>query len=159
MIVELKKILVDDDCIIYKIKNITKCCDKVINSKAIYINDNFSSDEIYYDPENPPYSAKIASDIENYDMEYDEINYIKINYCPFCGKPIIIKIVEEIDMIKKFKQMEEERDIYYKKALKSINRSKIKEMYDKSLELDSKINEILRCDTLESYIERNEGNI
>jgi formate dehydrogenase maturation protein FdhE len=126
----------------YKIINIERCCDKLINSKNISLNTKYDEYENYDIQE---YSVKLIRNEEGYD-EYRDTFYEKINYCPFCGSKIIIEIVNEVDKTEEYKNLEKEREALWKKCCKTDSKKKAQILNQQVRELDGKINNILDSD-------------
>ncbi|MDF2503869.1 hypothetical protein [Clostridium sp.] len=130
------------DSISYKIMNIAKCCDKIINSKNISINTEYDEHEIYDIQE---YVVKLVRDEQDCEG-YTDTYYEKINYCPFCGSKITIEIVNEVDKTDEYKDLEKERKELWQKLCKTDSKKKEYVLQQQVTELDKKINDILSSD-------------
>lgn len=146
MKIKVEKWITDEyDNVSYKIKSIEKCCDKLTNSKNISINNKYSEGDNSY--EDDSYSVKLVrKEEEGVPWEdYIETNYYyeKIDFCPFCGSPIIIEFSDEvIDKQEELKQLREERQIVWDKCCKTDSKNKEKELQQQVYELDNKMNDI-----------------
>lgn len=140
MNLKVEKWTIDDD-INYKILELEKCCDKLINSKNIDLYADYYDD---YD-----YSVNLIREERDYD-EYSEFDYEKIKFCPFCGELIIIEIVNEVDKTNEYKILKEERDISWKKCCKTDSKKKEGELRQRVWELDKNINKLLGNDSLDN---------
>jgi hypothetical protein len=146
MEVRVEKWIVDD-CVSYKILDIDKCCDRLINSKNINLNNEFDENDIYAIDDR--YSIKITRS-EFIDEDFgDTYFYETINYCPWCGSRIDIEIINTIDKTEEYKQLKTERDILWKKVCKTDSRKKESEIREQIRELDKKMNYMLSSDDFE----------
>lgn len=147
MNIKVEKINIEDQTI-YKILEIEKCCDEFINNKNICINDEIPENDENYDYKDPEYSVKIVreGDIESWD--YSKKYYEKITFCPFCGKAIIVKIVNKRDRTEEYKSLREERDRLWKRCCETDSKKEEGLLKEQVYELDKKINKILTSDNL-----------
>ena len=128
----------------YKILNIKECCSKLTNSMNISINTDFDEfDDLHSDEQE--YSVKLVN------VEYDEevgdtYRHEKIDFCPFCGEPIEIKIIEELDKTEEYELLKTERENLWKKCCKTDSKKKEQELRKQVYELDKKINDIWEND-------------
>lgn len=138
----------------YKILDIEKCCDKLINSKNISINTEFDEHEDCYNEDKMNYSVKLVR--SEYDEEVGDIYYYeKVDFCPWCGKPITIEIVNEVDKTEEYKLLQEQRDALWKKCCKTDSKKKESQLREQVRELDNKINNMLTSDDFEKEVEEN----
>lgn len=133
----------------YKIKEIHKCCDKLINSKNITINNEYCENEIYCGDNS--YSVKLVREVEeSIPWEHDTETrhyYGKIDFCPFCGEKIEIEISDEvIDKQEEIELLEKEREDAWNKCRKTDSKKEEYELQQKVHELDNKINSIYMND-------------
>lgn len=146
MKINVEKWITDEyDNVSYKIKSIEKCCDKLTNSENISINAEYCEGDNSY--EDDSYSVKLVrkeEESEPYE-NYTTTNfyYEKIDFCPFCGKPIIIEISDEVvDKQEELKQLRKEREESWDKCRKTDSKNKEHELQQKVHELDNMMNEI-----------------
>lgn len=116
----------------YKYKPFTYCCEKIKNNKNFLFADNdFENDEDY--EKNgfsyiPKFCISLPSD-EIFEEDYNRNSVI--NYCPYCGEKIEIKLTDEIDISKKYNELSRQRDILNRKYNKSTkNREEIRKEYE-----------------------------
>lgn len=101
----------------YKYKPFTYCCDKLKNNENFLLaNDDLENDEDY--EENgfsyiPKFCISLPSD-EIFEEDYNRNSVI--NYCPYCGEKIEIKLTGEIDYSQKYKELSRKRDILSRKC-------------------------------------------
>lgn len=98
MRVKVEKWIIDDYIPSYKVREIYKCCDDIIESKCvdlIYAYDNADDSD---------YSFKLID--RNYDDDIgDYYEYEDIKFCPFCGAYIKIDIEEVVDKTEEFNNL------------------------------------------------------
>ena len=142
-----------DGSISYKILEIEKCCDKLINSNNISINIKPDENEAYI-LDSPEYSVKISRCEEYWEDGYDYTcdYHEKISFCPFCGELIIIKIVNEIDKTEEYKLLQEQRNMLWKKYRNTDSKKKEDELKQQVRELDMRINEMLNSDDFKKVL-------
>ena len=143
MKIELEKWIIDGS-VAYKIANLEKCCDDIINSENIDLVNNsyeISEDNCF---------INLIEKIYDYDG-YEDQNYEKINYCPFCGEPIEIKIISTIDKTEEYNQLSKERENLWKKYNNTDSKKKAEKLRQQVLELDNKINNMYNSDSLKKY--------
>lgn len=151
MNIKVEKWIIDDS-VSYKILDIEKCCNEIINSKNISINTEYDENETYVG-DNPEYSVKIVRAEERWDGEdgysYFDNYYETIKFCPFCGQEIFIEVVNEVDKTEEYKPLREERDVLWKKCWKTDSKKKESELRKQVNELDNRINSMLASDNFE----------
>jgi DNA repair exonuclease SbcCD ATPase subunit len=146
MKIKIEKWITDEyDNVSYKIKEIHKCCNKLINSQNISVNAEYCEDE-HYTGDNT-YSVKLVRKEEEgipwEDYTETRFYYEKIDYCPFCGEKIEIELSNEvIDKQEELKQLEKEREEVWSKCRKTDSKKKEQELQKRVRELDDKMNEI-----------------
>lgn len=99
MKIKAEKWIIDKD-VSYKILEVHKCCQKLIYNNG-YIDINREFDESGNDDDY--YTVKIHRDeiCNTFGEDFYHKYYETINYCPFCGSPILIDIVSTIDKNKR----------------------------------------------------------
>lgn len=139
MKIEVSKWIFDDTCA-YKIKSLTKCCDEIINSDVITLANDYENGD------DSDYSVKLRDvnyEYDSYDGDYyDYTTYESIQYCPFCGERIDVKIVEIIDKNDEYLELIQTRDELWSKHMKTDSIKKANKLQLEVRELDKKINEI-----------------
>lgn len=139
MKIEVSKWIFDDTCA-YKIKSLTKCCDEIINSDVITLANDYENGD------DSDYSVKLRDvnyEYDSYDGDYyDYTTYESIQYCPFCGERIDVKIVEIIDKNDEYLELTQTREELWDKYKKTDSIKKSNKLQLEVRELDKKINEI-----------------
>lgn len=129
-----------DDTHSYKIKSLTECCDKIMNSNVITLVEDYENGD------DSDYSVKLREinyEYDSYDDTYDDYTtYESIKYCPFCGEKIYIEIVEVIDKDKEYSELTQLRDELWNKYKKTDSIKKSNKLQQEVRELDKKINEL-----------------
>lgn len=129
MKVELIKQLFDNTCG-YKIKKMNWCCDGLKENPII---------GLYSDYDLIP----LVGIEEEYEIDCDgwtDYRHYPIKFCPFCGKPIEISVVDEEDVSEEYKVLCKERDTLWEKVMKTDSKKKEMELRNKVNNLDQKIN-------------------
>ena len=88
----------------------------------------------------PSFALWYSEVIKDWDDEYEEDTYYKINYCPFCGEPIEISVVGEEDIDECYKVLSKQRDELWKKYKRTDSKKKSEELRKQVQELDDQIN-------------------
>ncbi len=132
-----------DENVFYKTLKIEKCCDRVITSENITLNNEYCENDTYSDDNE--YAVKLVRNEHEYDG-YDETYYEKIDYCPFCGEKIEIDIVNTVDKTEEYKTLREERDLLWKKCCKTDSKKTEYKLRNQVRDLDLKINKMLQSD-------------
>lgn len=149
MKIEVSKWIFDDTCA-YKIKSLTKCCDEIINSDVITLANDYENGD------DSDYSVKLRDvnyEYDSYDGDYyDYTTYESIQYCPFCGERIDVKIVEIIDKNDEYLELTQTRDELWNKYKKTDSIKKANKLQQEVGELDKKINELHMNDDLKGEI-------
>ena len=138
MKIELIKHTFDDGDVGYKHKPIMYCCDKLKNNPIINLVHEYTvgdDTEDYF----PSVSIWHGEDWEEWGEEWHNDDYYKIDYCPFCSKPIEIFVVEEMDLSKLYVEFARQRDEIRKKIRKTDSKKKECELNEAIRELDRKI--------------------
>ena len=142
----------------YKYKPIEWCCERIKNNPLIKL----GVDEDYYYKFNCPEDCNddcdvcdmVNNDIEHvpsmtieyevtvnsYDDYWTEEHCYRIDYCPFCGEPIEVSIVEEEDISEVYHNIEKEREEMYKMRVKTDSIKKRQELDVIVRKLDEKLN-------------------
>jgi hypothetical protein len=152
MKIKAEKWIIEKGVTSYKLKSIEKCCDKLINSKNICLNDKYIADNI----EGYRYSVRLfrTEDLEENWVDY---HYETIEYCPFCGEPINIEIIDEVDKREECKLLIAERDRLWKKCCNTDSKKEASNLREQVSELDENIDKMYRSDDFER--EENYGYI
>lgn len=131
----------------YKIVQGEKCCDKILSSQVIVLNDDYENGD------DTDYSVKL----ENYSVEWDydgeqEIyTYEPIKYCPFCGGKIEIKITNTIDKTEEYLELNNKREELWNKAIRTDSMKKSKKLREEVYALDKIVNELYYSDGLDKF--------
>lgn len=125
----------------YKYKPFSWCCDKIQENPCIVFSDEiYTDDDIDDECTFPSFALWYSEVIKDWDDEYEEDTYYKINYCPFCGESIEISVVGEEDIDECYKVLSKQRDELWKKYKRTDSKKKSEELRKQVRELDDKIN-------------------
>ena len=138
MKIELIKHTFDGGDVGYKCRLIKYCCDKLKNNPVIDLVHEYTVGD-YTEDLFPSVSIWHGEDWEEWGEEYHTDTYYKINYCPFCNKPIEISVVEEIDLSELFAEFKEQRSKTNKERLKTDSKKEEHKLNKVVHELDDKI--------------------
>lgn len=137
----IKQIINDGDYINYglKYKKLKYCCDKMENNPLIDLVEDADND---YNMEGllPSVTLCYSKHIIDYEDEWEEDTYYKINYCPFCGEPIEISIIMEEDISEIYNNIKNKRYKLWEECCDTGNIKRIEEIRKNIFELDNKIN-------------------
>jgi len=128
----------------FKIVEFKKCCDDIIKSPNTCLNSDYGC---YEEDEEDEYSVKLIQTEYDHDMG-DLYYYEKINFCPFCGKPIYVDIIREIDKNEIYDQLTEERKMLWDKWNKTDRKQEVQKLGKRVNELDKEINNLYESDGL-----------
>lgn len=153
MKIEVEKIMFDNnEEVQYKIINIDKCCDEILNNSD------------YVDISDDNYTEEIENDLDNYNVKISNsyldccdtlvTNYKTIKYCPFCGEKIEIVIVNTVDKNEEYNKLQKERDELNDKRRKTDSKKEEQKLNEEIKELDNKINAFYESDGFDDYLER-----
>ena len=135
MKIEVEKIMFDNnEGVQYKIVNIDKCCDEILNNSD------------YVDISGDNYIDEIENYLDNYN--------VKIKYCPFCGEKIEIVIVNTVDKNEEYNKLQKERDTLNDKRRNTDSKKEEQKLNEEIKELDNKINAFYESDGFDDYLER-----
>ena len=103
----------------YKIKHIEYCCNNLVECPIF----EFSMEEV--DEDGVPIPS-IREDVEegSWGEIYEYSNYYRIMFCPFCGKPIIVEVIGEEDVVDLFNEIQTKRNEIHKKYIRTDSRKK-----------------------------------
>ena len=125
----------------YKYKPFSWCCNKIQDNPCVVFSGEVcadgSMDYEYIFPACALWHSEIFKDWED---EYDQDTYYKINYCPFCGEPIEISVVGEEDIDECYKVLSKQRGELWKKYNRTDSKKKSEELRKQVQELDDQIN-------------------
>lgn len=141
MNITLKKFIIGFDAS-YKIINIEYCCDDVKNCKYIELAKEWGKDE-------PPTTC-ISETVNIYDGERDceDIVYIPIKYCPFCGKKLFCSVLEIEDITEYYdKLLTQEMDVIMI-ARAEDSKKKEKELLKTKRDISEEMNYYLTTDSI-----------
>lgn len=133
-----------DDTKSYKILELKKCCDEIINSNTITLCDD------YNEGSDADYSVKLSQYHceHSYEDYFDHYTYENIKYCPFCGEKINIEIVSVINKDNCYIELSNKRDSVWSKINKTDSKKKESLLRNELMELDNKINQLYVNDDL-----------
>lgn len=160
MKIKIEKWIVDKEYndVSYKMVGIEKCCDKILNSKNISINNEYCEDDNYSDDNT--YSVKLVRQEEDRDPWEDfsqtQFYYEKIGFCPFCGDEIKIEFIGEVDKTEEYKELQKQREETWNKCRKTDSKKKENDLQKQVYELDSKLNEFHMSDDFYNFITKEE---
>lgn len=131
-----------NDCSGYKYKPLEWCCEKLKNNYIINLVDKYTDDNNLDEHENviPSIAIKETEIFHDWEDEWEENKYYKIDYCPFCGKPIEISIVGKEDVSDFYVRLVKQREKVWKKCCKIDSKKKSEELRKAAYELDKQIN-------------------
>lgn len=116
----------------YKYKPFDYCCDKIKDNPRIV----FSDEEYAF----PTLALWHSETVGSWGDEWENDYYYKIDFCPFCGKPIEISIVNEEDVDEIYQSLSKQREELWKKYNKTDSKKKAETLYEQIRELDNQIN-------------------
>ena len=90
----------------------------------------------------------------DWEDEYEQDTYYKINYCPFCGEPIETSVVGEEDVDNYYKSLRKQREELWKKYNKTDSKKKAQELYEQVHKLDNQIDWLYRLTEYENVKEK-----
>lgn len=138
MKIELIKYTFDNGNIGYKCKPMRYCCGKLKDNPIIDLVDEYTIGD-YTEDLFPSVSIWEGEDYTEWGEDYHTDNYYKINYCPFCGEPIEISVVKEMDLSELYSKLENQRKELWSKYNRTDSIKKRTELENHVRELDSKI--------------------
>lgn len=146
MEIEVEKwILNNSEEVSFHVVKINKCCDELLNNEE-YINLTDEDNEYF-----PNYKFKLMKDEEEYlgDGIDDTTTYYKsIEYCPYCGEKINIKVIRTVDMKNELEELNIQKDKLLKK-LNNIDSIKgTRKLREKISDINNKLNSMYMSDCL-----------
>ena len=124
----------------YKYKPFSWCCDKIQENPCIVFSDEvYADDDIDDECTFPAFALWHSEVFKDWEDEYEQDTYYKINYCPFCGEAIEISVVSEEDVDDYYKSLSKQREELWKKYNKTDSKKKSQELYEQVHELDNQI--------------------
>lgn len=119
----------------YKIKHIEYCCNNLSECPIF----EFSTEEV--DEDGVP-SPSIREDVDDseYGETYEYSNYYRIKFCPFCGKPIIVEVIGEEDVVELFNEIQAKRNEIHKKYMRTDSKKKEYQYGSMRNQLDNLLN-------------------
>lgn len=119
--------------------DVTKCCKDFRNGKFLSVR---MVDEV------PRVCLVRNEHITSYEDEWDDEVATPINYCPFCGEEIRMKVTEE-DWTKTYEAISSERNHLHEKANKTDSIKEQKQLNLRCRNLDEQMNNLLSDDIKE----------
>ena len=124
----------------YKYKPFSWCCNKIQDNPCVVFSDEVYTEDTIDDECTFPAFALCHTEVyRDWEDEYEQDTYYKINHCPFCGEPIEISVVGEEDVDDCYKSLSKQREESWKKYNKTDSKKKSQELYEQVNELDSQI--------------------
>lgn len=139
----IKQILNHDtvDSVSFKYKPIKWCCDEIKENPLIEIVREYTVNPHDFSEDlEPSVAIKHTQIIYDWEDEYEQNDYYRINYCPFCGESIELSIVREEDVSEVLSGLEKERKEIWKKHNKTDSKKKAEELRELVRKLDNQIN-------------------
>lgn len=128
----------------YKIIQAEKCCDKILNSQVVVLNDEYENGD------DTDYSVKLQKyeHYWDYEDEIEDYTYEPIKYCPFCGEEIEIEIVNTVDKNEEYPELKNKRKELWDKYKNTDSIKELQSLKPIINSLDKEINEMYECDGL-----------
>ena len=124
----------------YKYKPFSWCCNKIQDNPCVVFSDEVYTEDTIDDECTFPAFALCHTEVyRDWEDEYEQDTYYKINHCPFCGEAIEISVVSEEDVDDYYKSLSKQREELWKKYNKTDSKKKAQELYEQVHELDSQI--------------------
>lgn len=141
--VELVRIKFDDS-VSYKYLPLKYCCEAITKNKTIEFTNKLSDSDLYdiCDDENnviPHFASRFAEIVGDWEDEWENEYYYPIGFCPHCGKPIKIVVVDEEDRTEEYLNLKRQRDDLWKKCQRTDGKKKEAELRQQVQEIDRKI--------------------
>lgn len=139
----------------YKFKPFSLCCDKIQDNPCVVFSDEVYTEDTIDDECTFPAFALCHTEVyRDWEDEYEQDTYYKINHCPFCGEPIEISVVGEEDVDDCYKSLSKQREELWKKYNKTDSKKKAQELYEQVHELDSQIDWLYQLAEYENVKEK-----
>ena len=122
----------------YKFKPFKYCCEKLKDNEIIDLVDEYTYDD-YGDPV-PSVAIEQTEMLHDWEDEWEEHTYYKIDYCPFCGEEIEIAIVDKEDVSEIYAKLDAERKEVWRKYCRTDSRRKSNELSETVHNLDDAMN-------------------
>ena len=124
----------------YKYKPFSWCCNKIQDNPCVVFSDEVYTEDTIDDECTFPAFALCHTEVyRDWEDEYEQDTYYKINHCPFCGEAIEISVVSEEDVDDYYKSLSKQREELWKKYNKTDSKKKSQELYEQVHELDNQI--------------------
>ena len=138
-------------CCSYKYKPFQHCCNRMQDNPCIELVDELceGSNDVL-----PVFALCNTETFTSYEDEFEQNTYFKINFCPFCGEPIEIFVVNEEDVDDYYKSLSKQREELWKKYNKTDSKKKAQELYEQVHELDSLIDWLYQLAEYENVKEK-----
>lgn len=122
----------------YKYKPIKWCCDKLKDNEVINLVDEYTDDD--YGELVPSVAICHTEVVSDWEDEWENDYYYRIDFCPFCGEPIKIVIVKEEDVSEIYSKLDKERKETWRKYCKTDSKRKSEELSNTVHNLDDAMN-------------------
>ena len=110
----------------YKYKPLKYCCKKLKDNEVINLVDEYTDDD--YGELVPSVAVHRTEIVRDWEDEWEEDYYYRIDYCPFCGEEIKIAIVKEEDVSEIYSKLDKERKEVWRKYCKTDSKRKSEEL-------------------------------
>lgn len=128
----------------FKFKPIKYCCEDLKNNPVIELTDSFEVDGKHEEDDDgyvtPYFAVRRTEIINSWEDEWEDYDYYKINYCPFCSEPIEISIVGSEDVYNDVIALEKQRKEVLDKLRRTDSKKKCWELERIAREINNKIN-------------------
>ncbi len=134
MKIELIKLLFNESSG-FKYKPFDYCCEMLKRNPAILL-----TDEECYEYDLPNFAISETETYSDWEDDWEETRYYPIRFCPFCGTPIEIVLIEEKDVSDFYERLNKKREELWKKCQRTDSKKKEAELRDQVSKLDDRIN-------------------
>lgn len=130
-----------DDYNGYKYKPFEWCCEKLKDNPLIELTNEFTTDDYYINDNEliPSITIKHTELVRDWEDEWEEDTYYKINCCPFCGEVINITVISKEDVTEPYLKLSKERSDIWRKYCRTDSKRKSEKLRKDVYELDRKI--------------------
>lgn len=123
-----------DDKVGYEVTRMDYCCEEFKDFPIKELTNDFIEHE---DP-----SMCISHQYEEtcWEDSWETTDNYPINFCPFCGQPIEINVIQGEDFTEKYKQLKIEREQVWEKCRSTDSKRESSELQNQVHDIDEKIN-------------------
>lgn len=126
----------------YKIKSMEWCCASLKDNPLVSLSDEYcgTEEDDGDDAEAiPAATLRRVQTVGSYGDEWEQETYYKINFCPFCGEPVHVRIDSEEDVTEQFNSITRQRERLWAKCVQTDSKKKERELMEQVRGLDRKI--------------------